>query len=126
MRRSAALVVAVAVLAAGGCGRDDTQLAEQSVRGLIAAMERADGRAACDRLSQTGVSELLAAAVRRGTGAEPLDAADVDHCAVVAARVASGADGLERLRLSPVGDVSVEGDRATVRTQAGATSSSSS
>ena len=118
-RRAAALATLVAVVGAG-CGEAGGERATEAVRGFVAALERGDGRAACDRLTERGIAELLLAAVRAGTRGEGLDAPAADRCALVAARLAARSDRLAGLRRSPVGVVRIEGDRATVETRAGA------
>ena len=122
MRRPRTLIIiALAAGSIGGCRDDDRTRAADAVREFVGALERADGAAACHRLAEAGVAELLLAAVRANVEAEGLDAPGAEHCAIVAARLASGVhDRLARLRLSPVTGVTVEGDTAAVRTDAGA------
>ena len=121
-RQALSLVVALALgaLGATACEDADDELAVDAVRGFVGALERGDGRAACERLSEAGVSELLLTALRAGTRADGLDPPSADRCAVIASRLGDGAEGLAELRRSPVSAVRVEGDRATVETRAGA------
>ena len=115
------IIIAVAAFLIGGCRDDDGTQAADAVHEFLGALERADGAAACHRLAEAGVSELLLGAVRANVDAEGLDAPGAEHCAIVAARLANGAqDRVARLRVSPVTDVAVEGDTAAVRTNAGA------
>lgn len=122
MRRpDALLVAALAALALGGCRGDDGERAIAAVHEFVGALQRGDGAAACDRLAEAGVSELLLAAVRARVDPSGLAAADAQRCAIVARRLASGAERrLSQARGSPVTGVVLEGDRATVRTDAGA------
>jgi hypothetical protein len=122
MRRPRNLIlIAMAAVAIGGCRADDTTRAADAVHGFLSALERADGAAACHRLAEAGVSELLLGAVRANVAAEGLGAPGAEHCAIIAARLASGVrDQVAQLRRSPVADVAVDGETATVRTDAGA------
>ena len=115
----AALLVVIALLA-GGCRDNEGERAERAVRELVGALERGDGRAACDRLSEAGISELLLAGIREGVPASGLEAPTADRCALVARRLAEGARGLGELRRAATTRVLLEGDRATVETRAGA------
>ena len=119
MRRSPLLFVLVAALALGGCRDADEELAVGAVREFVGALERGDGRSACARLSEAGMSELLLTAVRART-LVALEDTGADRCAAVASGLARRAVGLAALRRSPVSAVRVEGDRATVETRAGA------
>ncbi|MFP5362913.1 MAG: hypothetical protein ACLGI5_09305 [Thermoleophilia bacterium] len=122
MRRPRAiLLLALAAAAIGGCRDEDGDRARAAVEDLLAALERGDGAAACSGLSEAGVSELLLAALRVEVDAAGLDAADAPRCALVASRLADGAGRrLSRLRNAAVTDTVLEGDRAVVRTAAGA------
>ena len=119
-RRSGLVALALAALLAGGCRESEGKRAVQAVRGFVGALERADGHAACERLAEAGVSELLLAALRTGVPASGLEAPRADRCAIVARRLVDDAAGLGELRRSPVTRTLLEGDRATVETRAGA------
>lgn len=115
------LLVALAAVAIGGCQDDDAGLATIAVQEFVGALERGDGRSACDRLAEAGVSELLLAAVRARVDPAGLDAPGAERCAIVARRLATGAETrLAELRRSLVTGVLLDGERATVRTTAGA------
>jgi hypothetical protein len=118
-RRSLALALAVLNVLLSGCRDPDTERAVDAVRGLTGALEREDGRAACEHLSEAGVSELLLAAVRVGIPPSGLEEPEADRCAIVASRLAAGESDFARLRDSPVSATLLEGDRATVQTHAG-------
>ena len=122
MRRHRGLIIiAVAAVSIGGCRDADSTRAVDAVHEFVSALERTDGAAACHRLAEAGISELLLAAVRANVEAEGLDAPGADRCAIVAARLANGVrDRLAALRRSRVTGVTVEGDTAAVRTDAGA------
>ncbi|HEV2774440.1 MAG TPA: hypothetical protein VGV90_02505 [Solirubrobacteraceae bacterium] len=65
MRRPRTLItIAIAGVSIGGCRDADSARAVDAVREFVSALERTDGVAACHRLSEAGVSELLLAAVR--------------------------------------------------------------
>jgi hypothetical protein len=115
-----ALSLSLSALLAAGCGETDGERAVRAVREFVGALERADGRPACERLAEAGVSELLLAALRTGIPASGLESPGADRCAIVARRLAEGASGLAELRRSPVTRTLVEGDRATVETRTGA------
>lgn len=122
MRRSAALLASAVGLAtaAAGCRERDTEEATAAVRGFVAALERGDGRAACERLAEPGVADLFVTAIRAETSGDGLEAPDADRCALVAERLAANASApLAELRSAPVTAVRLEGDRATVETRAG-------
>lgn len=115
------IIIAVVAVSIGGCRDDDSTRAVDAVHEFLRALERADGAAACHRLAEAGVSELLLGAVRANVDAGGLDASGAEHCAIVAARLANGAqDRVAQLRRSPVTAVALEGDTAGVRTDAGA------
>ncbi|HEV2061046.1 MAG TPA: hypothetical protein VGR11_16970 [Solirubrobacteraceae bacterium] len=122
MRRcSRVLLVVLAGVMIGGCRDQDSEHAVETVKEFVGALERGDGRAACDRLAEAGVSELLLAAVRARVDPSGLDAPDAERCAIVARRLGDEADGrLSRLRDSAVTSTTVEGDLAVVRTHEGA------
>ena len=120
MRRSLAAGLAVLAAAGAGCREQDGDAAVTAVHEMIAAIDRGDGHAACDRLAEAGVSELLLAAVRAGERVEGLEAPEADPCALVAERLSAEGAALVTLREAPVSAVRVEGDRATVETHAGA------
>lgn len=122
MRRPSSLLLIVLVAATiGGCREDDSDRAVSAVREFVGALERGDGRAACDRLAEAGVSELLLAAVRARIDPSGLDKPGAQRCAIVARRLADDAtDLLSQLRRSPVTSTTIEGDLAVVRTHAGA------
>lgn len=122
MRRpSGLLMIALAAASIGGCREAESKRAVAVVEGFVAALERGDGAAACDRLAEGGVSELLLAAVRARVDAAGLDAPDAERCAIIASRLADdAADRLARLRRSPVTGTLLEGERVVVRTEAGA------
>lgn len=119
MRRSACVALLLA-LAMGACTDADGDVAERTVREFVAALERGDGRAACERLGDAGTSELLLTALEVGTSADGLNTPGTDRCALLASRLASGEPALAALARAPVIRTSVEGDRATVWTRAGA------
>ena len=110
----------VAALLAGGCRDGEGDRAARAVRDFVGALERADGRAACDRLTEAGVSELLLTGIRGGVEASGLEDPRADRCAIVAQRLAQDARGLDELRRAPRTRTLLEGDRATVQTRAGA------
>lgn len=123
MRRpSRLLLIVLAAVSIGGCRDADRERAADAVKQFVGALERGDGQAACDRLAEAGVSELLLAAVRARVEPSGLDAPDAERCAIVASRLAddAGGGGLARLRRSAVTDTTIEGDLAVVRTHAGA------
>ena len=122
MRRARGLIIiATVALTIGGCRDDDSTRAVVAVHEFLSALERADGAAACHRLAEAGVSELLLGAVRANVDADGLDAPGAEQCGIIAARLANGVrDRVAQLRAAPVTSVSVEGDTATVRTDAGA------
>lgn len=118
-RRSVAVLMTVALLAAAGCGEQrDGERAAETVDALVRALEEGRGPEACRRLSERGVSELLLAAVRDGTRVDP--SPREEPCAAVAERLAERATGLRELREAPVTRILVDGDRATVETERGA------
>lgn len=122
MRRpSCLIIIALAAVSIGACRDDDSTRAVDAVREFVSALQRKDGAAACRRLAEAGVSELLLAAVRANVDAEGLDAPGAEHCAIIATRLANGVqDRMAHLRRSPVTGVTVEGDTAAVRTDTGA------
>lgn len=115
------LMITLAVAAVGGCRATDSERAVVAVEEFVGALARGDGGSACDRLAEAGVSELLLAAVRARIDPSGLGAPGAKRCAIVAGRLANDAEGdLGDLRRSPVTGVLLEGDRAFVRTDAGA------
>ena len=121
MGRRSALVTVVAAALTAGCGDrpSEGERAVQEVREFVGALERADGRAACERLAEAGVSELLLVALRGDVSTAGLEQPRDDRCAVIARRLAEGTSGLDELRRAPVTRTLIEGDRATVETEAG-------
>lgn len=122
MRRSAAALAITASLALAGCGAPtDGERAGEAVRSVLQALQARDGAAACDHLTQRGISELLAAAVRAGTSAPGLGDPRTDACAVVAdATSRTATAGLSTLATAPVTRIVLEGDSAAIETHAGA------
>lgn len=120
MRRLRALVVvALASVLVTGCRESEGERVRRTVEDFTAALAGGDGAAACEQLAEAGVSELLLAALRAGVPATALDAPTVDHCAVIAGRLGEDAAGLADLRRVPVTRTLLEGDIATVETDAG-------
>lgn len=111
------MVLTALVLA--GCGESEGGQVRRTVDEFTAALARGDGAAACERLAEAGVSELLLAAVRADVPATGLEEPTVDRCAVIAERLAEDATGLPELRKVPTTRTLLEGDVATVETDAG-------
>ena len=119
--RRLTLLAFLALAAMGsGCQPSDSSRAVDTVRDFITALQRADGRAACEQLAEAGISELLLAGVRSEVRPSGLGEPAADRCAIVAESLAGSAAGLGELRDSPVSRTLVEGDRATIETRAGA------
>lgn len=104
-----------------GCAESESEgeRVRRTVDEFTAALARGDGAAACERLAEAGVSELLLAAVRADVPGTALEDPTVDRCAVIAERLTSGATGLAALRQVPFNRTLLEGDAATVETDAG-------
>ena len=120
-RPRALLMSALAALSIGGCRNDDSERAIAGVEDFVGALETGNGALACNRLAESGVSELLLVAVRARIDASGLDAPGAKRCEIVARRVSRGAEGrLSELRRSAVTGAVLEGDRGSVRTEAGA------
>ena len=120
MRRpSSLMLLALAALVLSGCGDSDGGQVRRTADQFTAALVRGDGTAACERLAEAGVSELLLIALRAEVPATALDEPAVDHCAVIAERLAADANGLADLQDVPVTRTLLEGDVATVETHAG-------
>ena len=120
-RPRAMLLAALAAVSMGGCRDDDSERAIGAVEDFVGELAAMDGTLACNRLSEAGVSELLLASVRVRIDASGLDATGAKRCEIVERRVSRGAEGrLAELRRSAVTGVVLEGDRASVRTEAGA------
>ncbi|MDP8909346.1 MAG: hypothetical protein M3N47_09585, partial [Chloroflexota bacterium] len=83
------------------CGESEGGQVRRTVDEFTAALARGDGAAACERLAEAGVSELLLAAVRAYVPATGLEEPTVDRCAVIAERLAEDATGLAELRQVP-------------------------
>lgn len=122
MRRSAAALAITACLALVGCGEPtDGERAGAAVRSMLQALQAHDGAAACDHLTQRGISELLAAAVRAGTSAPAVGDPRTDTCARVAeATSRTATTGLSTLATAPVTRIMLDGDSAAIETHAGA------
>ena len=114
MRPRIALLATVLAAGVAGCGEADGERAVESVRGFVAALERRDGQAACERLTERGMAELLLAALLARTAAHGLEGPATDRCALLARRLAAKNGGLARLRRARVRAVRIEGDRGTV------------
>lgn len=119
-RRSRLATLALAVLALAGCRESDAELARRTVDEFTAALVRGEGTAACDRLAEAGVSELLLVALQADLRETRLGATTVDRCAVIARELAEDAPELSRIRDARVSRTLLEGDVATVETDAGA------
>ena len=102
-----------------GCGESEGDRVRRTVDEFTGALARGDGAAACELLAEAGVSELMLAAVRADVAATGLEDPTVDRCAVMAERLAAEATGLVALRQVPVTRTLLEGDVATVETDAG-------
>ena len=121
MRRPRWLVAtALTALLVTGCGQSEGGQVRQTVDEFTAALARGDGAAACERLAEAGVSELLLVAVRADVATTGLEEPRVDRCALIAERLAADATGLAELREAATARTLVEGDLATVETDAGA------
>jgi hypothetical protein len=116
-RRETVLAVLLCALAAAGCRPAQSDRAAEATRAFLAALDRGDGAAVCERLTEAGVSELLLLALEHRVAFEPADARAPDTCARIAERLPVG--GVDILLRSPVSRVVLHGDRATVETEAG-------
>lgn len=119
-RRNRLAALALSALVLAGCRESEGELARRTVDEFTAALVRGDGTAACDRLAEAGVSELLLAALQADLRTTGLDAPTVDRCAVIARDLAEDAPELSRLRRAHITRTLLEGDVATVDTDAGA------
>ncbi len=119
MRRRGGLAAVLAAVGLMSCAPAGGEEATSAVRELLAALDRGDGDAACERLSEAGVAELLLIAVEQRVETRGLRPERPGVCARVAARLGAGAD-LAALRRAPILRTLVEGDQATVQTAAGA------
>ena len=121
MRRPSRLpALVLLVLALVGCRESEGERARRTVESFIAALVRGDGSAACAHLGEAGVSELLLTALQADLDPIGLDAATVDRCALITRELAAEAPELSRLRDVGVNRTLLEGDLATVETDAGA------
>jgi hypothetical protein len=107
-------VLAAAALLAAGCGGDDASAERQvrdTVSGYFTSLSSRDFPAACSALSPSFRRELAAYAVR----AFP-DLGSTE-CEPIASRIAAanGERAVELQRRVRVGEVSLDGDRATAR-----------
>lgn len=113
-----AIILAVA---AGGCGgssatsqqQSTKQSVTQTVRSYIAAQAGGDGQAACALLTSSGQQELISLVTKASKGALPITPSCAD--AVTLIRTFAGATIIDALQHSQVGNVQVNGDRATAQ-----------
>ena len=117
--RSRLAAVALTALAFAGCRESEGEVARRTVDEFTAALVRGDGTSACARLAEAGVSELLFTALEADSRTTRLNATAGDHCAVIARELAEGATGLSDVRYARVTRTLLEGDVATVETDAG-------
>lgn len=119
-RPSRLVVLALTALVLAGCRDGEGERVRRTVEDFNAALVRGDGLAACDQLAEAGVSELLLTALEAGLRPPDIDAPAVDRCAAIAGQLAADASGRSELRHLPINRTLLEGDRATVETDAGA------
>ena len=120
MRRPRALVIlALAAVLLTGCRESEEERVRRTVDEFTAALVSGEGAAACERLAEAGVAELLLAALRADMPAMVLDEPTVDKCAVIAKRLSEEATALADLRQVGVTRTLLKGDLATVETEAG-------
>jgi hypothetical protein len=100
VRGRGGLTAVLAALGLMSCAPAAGEGAAGAVRELLAALDRGDGAAACERLSEAGVAELLLVAVEQRVETGGLRPERPGVCARVAERLASGAD-LAALRRAP-------------------------
>jgi predicted PilT family ATPase len=98
--RTAALICLLAALA--GCGGNDQEDAEQTVRDFVTALRERDADTFCDDLL---TEEFL----------EQFSGASGDNASESCKRELKSVTGIERVKLVKIGKAKVDGDEASVR-----------
>ena len=102
MRRRSALLCAVALAGMlAGCRPSQSERATAAVHGFLDAVARGDGAAACDRLGEGGLSEVLLLALEEGVPVEADAARAPDTCARIVERL-PGKEQAAAVRRAPV------------------------